>query len=366
MSGRVPDHVAGIVPYEPGLPAAELERNLGIRGLVLLASNENPLGPSPRAIQAMKDVLQGSHRYPDGGGYYLRKGLSEKYRLSMERIILGNGSTEIVELLARAFLGGRNSAVVSDHSFLMYRMAVQAVNGNIVTVPMRDFRNDLPAMARAVTPDTRLVFMANPNNPTGTYNTDTEVRQFLERIPEHCLVVVDEAYREYADAPDYPDSLPFLEGGPEIILLRTFSKVYGLAGIRLGYGLSGKEIISTLERVRSPYNTSAVAQAAGLAALGDRDHLRKSVELNRKEKVFLAGELARRSISTLPTEANFLMVEVPGRTGEEVYRELLSLGILVRPLAPYDLPSWVRVAIGTRRENLLFLAGLDRIDRGRG
>lgn len=357
---KVPGHISRIEPYVPGKPIEEVERELGLKGTVKLASNENPLGPSPLAVRAAREALEGSHRYPDGSGFYLRERLSRIHRLPADQILLGNGSTELVEILARTFLGRDGNAVMADQAFIMYRIAVLAVNGNERVVPLRGMRHDLPAMAARVDASTRLVFIANPNNPTGTYVTHAEMEEFLERVPDDVLVVVDEAYREYVEAGDYPDTVAFLSGGRRLAILRTFSKIHGLAGLRLGFALTTAEVRSAAEKVRSPFNTSSVAQAAGLAALDDAGHVARSREHNSREAAFLQQELGRRGIGYTPTVANFVLVDT-GRDAEEVFAGLLRLGVIVRPMGAYHLPTCVRVTVGTREENLRFLDALGKV-----
>ncbi|HET6373182.1 MAG TPA: histidinol-phosphate transaminase, partial [Candidatus Polarisedimenticolia bacterium] len=241
---RIPDHIARIEPYVPGKPIEEVERDLGLKGSVKLASNENPLGPSPAAVEAVRRAVSNAHRYPDGSGHYLRKRLSEIHGVAPGQIILGNGSTELVEILARTFLGPEGNAVMADQSFIMYRIAVMAVNGNARVVPLKGMTHDLQEMAGAVDPSTRIIFIANPNNPTGTYVSHEALQRFVSAVPEEVLIVLDEAYREYVEAQDYPDSLSLLKQGRRIAILRTFSKIYGLAGLRMGYALTTPEVLA--------------------------------------------------------------------------------------------------------------------------
>lgn len=356
---RIPPNIESIEPYLPGKPIEEVERELGLRDTVKLASNENPLGPSPKAIQAARDALAGSNRYPDGSGYYLRARLGQIHDLPMDQIVLGNGSTELVEILARTFLGADGSAIMADQAFVMYRIAVLAVNGNARLVPLNHMRHDLPAMAAAVDPSTRIVFIANPNNPTGTHVSHREMSDLLAQTPSEGLVVVDEAYREYVEAPDYPDTLSLLKQGARIAILRTFSKIYGLAGLRLGYALTTPDVRRATEKVRSPFNTSSLAQAAALAALDDQEHVARSRQHNSRELRFLQEELGRRGVAFTPSVANFLLVDT-GEDAERVFTEMLRLGVIVRPMRTYSLPTCVRVTVGTHDENLRFLDALSR------
>ncbi|HEY3175705.1 MAG TPA: histidinol-phosphate transaminase [Candidatus Polarisedimenticolia bacterium] len=355
---RVPPNIDRIEPYVPGKPIEEVERELGLTNTIKLASNENPLGPSPRALEAISAAIGGVNRYPDGSGYYLKKRLGRIHQLPIEQVLLGNGSTDLVEILARTFLGADGTAVMADQAFIMYRIAVMAVNGNARVVPLRRMRHDLPAMADRIDSSTRLVFIANPNNPTGTCVTHREMVEFLDRVPEGTLVVVDEAYKEYVLEPDYPDTLSLLKQGRRLAILRTFSKIYGLAGLRLGYAMTTADVAASAEKVRSPFNTSSVAQAAGLAALDDQGHVARSREHNERERGFLQTELSRRGIPFTPSAANFVLVDT-GRDAERVFALMLGAGVIVRPMRSYNLPTCIRVSVGTHEENLLFLSALE-------
>jgi len=357
---KVPDNIARIQPYVPGKPVEEVERELGLPDTVKLASNENPLGPSPRAAEAARRETDGVNRYPDGSGYYLRQRLSLEYGLPMEQIMLGNGSTELVEIFSRTFLDHDGTAVMADQAFIMYKLAVMAVNGNAILTPLKEMRHDLEAIARRIDDRTRLVFIANPNNPTGTYVSGEELTRFMKAIPEDVLVVVDEAYREYVEASDYPDSLSLLKAGHRIAVLRTFSKIHGLAGLRLGYALTTSEVRAAAEKVRSPFNTSSVAQAAGLAALDDQEHVTRSREHNTRELAHLQSALSARGVRFVPSVANFLLVDT-GRDADIVFSEMLREGVIVRPMRAYNLPTCVRVSVGLRQENDRFLEALDRV-----
>ena len=355
---KIPSNIDRIEPYVPGKPISEVEREMGLRDTIKLASNENPLGPSPAALRAAREALDGCNRSPDGSGYYLRMRLARMHDVPADQILLGNGSTELVEILARTFLGQDGNGVMADQAFIMYRIAVMAVNGNATVVPLDGMRHDLPAMAAAVGDRTRLVFIANPNNPTGTHVGHRDLAAFLDSVPPDLLVVVDEAYREYVEAPDYPDTLALLGQGRRLAILRTFSKVYGLAGLRLGYAVTTPEVRAAAEKVRSPFNTSNLAQAAGQAALDDQDHVVRSREHNRRELRFVQDELASRRVPFVPSVANFVLVDT-GRDADEVFMDLLRLGVIVRPMRAYNLPTCLRVTVGTHTENLRFLQALD-------
>jgi len=354
---KVPDNIGRIDPYVPGKPISEVERELGLKDTIKLASNENPLGPSPLALAAGRTALADVHRYPDGSGHYLKERLAREWQIPAGQVMLGNGSTELVEILARTFLGADGRAVMADQAFIMYRIAVMAVNGNATIVPLSGMRHDLPAMAARVDAKTRLVFIANPNNPTGTYVTHEELVAFLDRVPEGVLVVVDEAYKEYVVQTDYPDTLALLKANRRLAILRTFSKIYGLAGLRLGYALTSTGVVEACDKVRSPFNTSSVAQAAGLAALDDVAHVTRSREHNTAELAFLQAELARMDVGFTPSAANFILVDT-GRDADAVFDRMLEQGVIVRPMRAYNLPSCIRVTIGTRQESRLFLSAL--------
>ena len=356
---RIPDHIAALSPYVPGKPVDELERELGIKNSIKLASNENPLGPSPLAVQALgKEVMHGLNRYPDGGAFYLRTALGKHLGVAPECVILGNGSNELLDIAVKTFMQPGDEAVMAWPSFVVYPMAVQAQGCTGVRVPLVDLRHDLQAMADAITDKTRIVFIANPNNPTGTINSAREFDAFMKRVPEGVLVVVDEAYFEYVDAPDYADSMLHFRDGRDILILRTFSKAYGLAGLRIGYGVSRPEVLAAMNRIREPFNTSTPAQAAALAALDDRGHLDKSRKANAEGRAFLAGELKDLGLAPAPTQANFVFIPLgAGRDAGEMYNALLRQGVIVRPMGPEAL----RVTIGTMAENRAFIAALKKI-----
>ncbi len=361
MKPPVPDYVARIRPYVPGKPIEEVERELGLKNSIKLASNENPLGSSPLAMKAVVAALRSAHLYPDGSAFYLKQRLSRIHSLPAEQIIIGNGSTEIVEILARTFLGRDGEGLMADATFIMYYIAVTGLNGRARQVPLTaDLRHDLDAMADAVGESTRIIFLANPNNPTGTYVTRGELDAFMDRVPGDVLVVIDEAYKEYVTAPDYPDGLELLRRGRQVAVLRTFSKIYGLAGLRLGYALTTPEVHDAAERIRSPFNTNSVAQAAALAALDDEAHVTRSREHNSRELTFLAEGLAGLGIAFTPSVANFILVDT-GMDAAEVYQELLRRGIIVRPMGACNLPASIRVTVGTRRENEDFLAAIRQV-----
>ena len=353
--------VDSIVPYVPGRPTEEVERELGLRETVKLASNENPLGPSPRAIEAMRAALSQVNRYPDGGAYYLRQRLSQEVGVPAECLIIGNGSTEIVEMIAKAFLPPDGESLVSEGAFIMYRIASLAAAAVVRTVQMTtDLRHDLPAMAAAVGPKTRLVFIANPNNPTGTRVSTTELDAYFDAVPPTVITVLDEAYREYIEASDYPDGTEALRAGHRVVVLRTFSKIHGLAGLRVGYGVAAPEVVSSLEKVRSPFNSGSVGQVAARAALGDTEHILRSRKENTRELRRVEAALRAGDIEYVPSSTNFVMMR-PGIPGERAFQALLQQGVIVRPLGGYGFGDHLRVSIGTAAENDRFLAALGRI-----
>ena len=349
-----------ITPYVPGKPTQEVERELGLSHIVKLASNENPLGPSPRAVEAMREAALQAHRYPDGGAFYLKQRLSRELDFPAECLIIGNGSTEIVEMLAKALLPPDGESLVSDGAFIMYRIASMAASAPVRAVPMTpDLRHDLAAMVAAVDDQTRLVFIANPNNPTGTRVSREELDAYFDAVPPVVLTVIDEAYREYIDAPDYPDATEALRAGRNVVVLRTFSKIHGLAGARIGYAIAAPAVVAALEKVRSPFNTSILGQAAALAALDDDDHVQRSRAENARELQRVEAALRRRRIEHVPSSANFVLIR-PGPPGAHAFEALLHEGVIVRPMAGYGFPDHLRVSIGTAGENDRFLEALDR------
>lgn len=356
---QLPEYIRTLVPYEPGKPIEEVEREYGIANSIKLASNENPLGPSPKALAAIRAKLDDLNLYPDGDCFYLKSGLAEKLGVAPEQLIFGNGSNEIIELAVRAFLRPGDHAVMARQAFVVYQLIVQAVGGKSVQVPLREYTHDLTAIAAAVTADTKMVFLANPNNPTGTIYRRPEWEQFLAKVPQDVLLIVDEAYFEYVQDPGYPDSLKYQSDSRPMLTLRTFSKLYGLAGLRVGYGVGPREIIAMMQRVRQPFNVNAPAQWAALAALGDGDHVQRSLAVNREGLEFLAGEFKKLGLEFVPSHGNFVLVRV-GK-GQEVFKQLLSQGVIVRPMGGYQFPEHVRVTVGTMDENRKFVGALEKV-----
>ena len=344
------DHILGIAPYEPGKPIEELERELGIHDAIKLASNENPLAPSDRVREAITAALVHLNRYPDGSGYYLRQALAKKHGFTQDQVVLGNGSNELIELLVRAFLRPGDEAIVPHPSFVVYPMIVQAAGGIRVMVMLRDYRIDLEAMARAITPLTKMIFIANPNNPTATIVTAEEVEHFLARVPERTIVVFDEAYVEFAAGRDFPDTLSCVRQGRKVIVLRTFSKASSLAGLRVGYGIADADAIALMNRIRQPFNVNSLAQVAALAALEDEGHILECVRMIEAGRHFLYDEFDSLGIKYVPSRANFILVDV-GRSAADVYQKLLHQGVIVRPMTPFGMETALRVSVGTPEEN---------------
>ena len=350
-----------LVAYEPGKPVEDLARELGIPHgeIIKLASNENPLGPSPKARQAMTDTIERAHFYPDGGGYYLREAIAEQVGLAMANVILGNGSNEIIEFLGHAYLQPGDEVVVAKHSFAVYRLMAQLFGAKVVDVPDPDFIADLDGMLAAITPKTKEVFIANPNNPTGTMVFQDDIDRFMERVPEHVMVVFDEAYYEFLD--EAPDVIKYVKAGRNVVVLRTFSKIQGLANLRIGYGLAAPEIIEVLQKARQPFNANGIAQAGALAGLRDAAHMDETRRVTHEGRGFLQSEFLDMGLEFVPSHANFVLVRVGD--GKKVFDALLRRGIIVRAMGSYGLPEWIRVSVGTMPQNELFVAALRELGR---
>jgi histidinol-phosphate aminotransferase len=358
---RSPSYIRAIAPYLPGKPISELAREMGLQeaSIVKLASNENPLGASPMALAALCAALDEVARYPDGNGFELRIALAKMYGVAAERIVLGNGSNDVLEMAAHAFLAPGASAVYSQHAFAVYPLATQAMGAAGIEVPARDFGHDLDAMARAVRGDTRVVFVANPNNPTGTWLAPDALHAFLRKVPANVLLVLDEAYYEYLDPERCGDSLNWLGQFPNLLISRTFSKAYGLAGLRVGFAFAHPQVADLMNRVRQPFNVSNIAQAAATAALADQDFVHKSRALNAQGMQALTAGFKRLGLSWIPSSANFVSFKVP--KAADVFQRLLRQGVIVRPIASYGMPEHLRVTVGTAAENTRFLAALEAV-----
>ena len=354
--------VQQLSPYVPGKPVDELARELGIdpAHIIKLASNENPMGASPKALQAISHALTELTRYPDGNGFELKQRLSQACGVQPEQVTLGNGSNDILEIVARAYLAPGLNAVFSEHAFAIYPIATQAVGATAHVAKAKDWGHDLPAMLAAIDSNTRVVFIANPNNPTGTWFGPGELAAFLAQVPEDVLVVLDEAYIEYAEGADLPDGLSFLSAHPNLLVSRTFSKAYGLASLRVGYALSSPAVADVLNRVRQPFNVNSLALAAACAALDDVDYVTQSRRLNESGMQQLEDGLRQMGLGWIPSRANFIAVDL-GREAASVYDGLLREGVIVRPIGGYGLPNHLRVSIGLPAENSRFLEALSKV-----
>ncbi|MFK4753865.1 histidinol-phosphate transaminase [Oceanobacter antarcticus] len=356
--------VRGLKPYQPGKPIDELARELGLNeaDIVKLASNENPLGPSPAIIDAIQQQLVELTRYPDGAGFELKAALCERLGVSASQLTLGNGSSDILDFAVRVFVNQGDNVVVSQHAFSIYGLVTRAVGGEVIEVPARNFGHDLDAMAAAINDRTRIVFVTNPNNPTGTYSTRGELEAFLAAVPEQVLVLLDEAYFEYAEVEDYPCGLDYLSQYPNLLVARTFSKAYGLASLRVGYGVSSPVVADLMNRVRPPFNVDSFALAAATAALRDDAYLAKSIAANRQGMVQLVAAFEQLGLSYIPSVANFVTFKLPdGSDDREVNQQLLQLGVIIRPVANYDMPGYIRVSVGTAAENQTFIDALAKV-----
>jgi len=348
--------------YEPGKPITEVARELGFKDageVVKLASNENALGPSPKAVKVMTSAAAGMHRYPDGGAFYLGNALASRLGLDPEMLLFGNGSNELIELLGHVYLGPNRNIVMADHAFVVYRLVAAACGASVLTVPMKNLTHDLDAMVKAITPETSLVFISNPNNPTGTMVGQHEIDRFMDAVPDHVVTCFDEAYIELLANDRQPDTLRYVKAGRAVVVLRTFSKTYGLAGLRIGYGIASEEGIRLLNRVRQPFNVNAMAQEAAIAALEDQAHVDATREMVESGLTYLTTELRAHGIDCVPAVVNFMLVEV----GEwrAIFESLMREGVIVRPMDGYGLPQYVRVTVGTAEENECFVRALKKV-----
>lgn len=356
-------NVLNFQPYIPGKPMEDVKREFKLKEVIKLASNENPLGPSPKAVSAIKKVLNKINIYPDGYCFDLRKKVAKIYNVSENQIIFGSGIDEIIELLGKTFLNPEDEIVVSEHAFIRYKMAGDLMGCKVVELPMKNYKHDLSAMAEAVTEKTKIVFIANPNNPTGTYNTKNEFEQYFSKLStlnSQPLTFIDEAYSEYVEEKDYPSGMEYLKKGLNVLFARTFSKIYGLAGLRIGYGISSEETISYIERIRPPFNVSSIAQVAAAAALDDKTHVKKSREMVLKQKKYLYKELDKIGLEYIPSAANFILINVK-TAGKVIFDKLLRKGIIVRAMEEYGFNNFIRVTIGLPSENKKFLKELKGI-----
>ena len=359
----VADHIANLRPYVPGKPIEEVQRELGLTDVIKLASNENPLGPSPRALEALLLTAAGVALYPEGSAPALRRAVSDTMQMPEDTLVFGNGSDEVLHLLSLSFLEPGDEIVQGDPSFSMYEIYAAQCNAVPIRVPLRNFTHDLEAMADAITPKTRIVYVANPNNPTGTLVRQAEVERFLARVPENVIVVFDEAYDEYVADAEKPDLRPFVRAGRNVMILHTFSKAYGLAGLRVGYGITRPEIAEVLNRVRSPFNVNLPAQAAAVAALADTDHVAQTVALNAAGLRYFYGEFQKMGLYYVPSEGNFVLVDT-GRDSRDVFEQLQQKGVIVRAAYGMGLPEFIRVSTGTQAQNERFIAALKDVMAG--
>lgn len=349
-----------IQPYQPGKPIEEVEREFGVSDIIKLASNENPLGPSPLAIEAMREAVEQVRLYPDNDCYYLRQELAEFVGFGPDEVIVGRGSDEVIHMIGLAVLDPGEQVIMASPQFTLYDFTAYAMDCEAVLVPMRDFVTDLPTMRERVTDRTKLVFIANPNNPTGTMLTRSEMDAFLDGLPDRVVVVLDEAYYEYVDRDDYPRSFDYIRQGRNVIVLRTFSKIYALAGLRIGYGIARRDVIAWLNQVREPFNVSSVAQAAARASLRDPEQVARSQRVNQEGKQYLCGEFDRLGLTYVPTQTNFVLVDI-GVPCRPAFVELLKRGVIVRTGDIFGLPTHVRVTIGRPEENQRFIAALEEV-----
>jgi len=352
--------VKNLQPYLPGKPPEELERELGLKDVIKLASNENPLGPSPQVLSTLHEQLSSISIYPDSGGYSLKQALTCRFNLEANQITLGNGSNDVLELIARAYLQPDDEVIYSEYAFVVYSIVTQACGAKAVVTSARDWGHDLDRMLAAITNRTRMVFIANPNNPTGTWVTKDALSAFLDQVPENVLVVLDEAYIEYVGREDFPNGLQLLQTYSNLIVTRTFSKAYGLAGLRVGYAVSNQQIANVLSRVRQPFNVNRLALIAAEVALESTEHLAESVQINSTGKAFYEREIPKLGLSVIPSLGNFITVGL-NKNAQPIYQAMLEQGVIVRPLVSYDMPQHLRISIGTRAENERCLSVLAKV-----
>jgi histidinol-phosphate aminotransferase len=357
MKIKVPPHIESLVPYPPGKPLEELEREYGITGSIKLASNENPWGPSPKAVEAIAAALSGLHRYPDGSSYYLNHALAANLGVQSDEIVLGNGSNEIIDFLITAFMRPGEEVITSHPSFLMYQKFVQVQGGVNRVVELKEKCHDLDGIVAEINNKTRLIFLDNPNNPTGTYIGSGEFADFLAKVPEGVIVVLDEAYVDFVEPDERIDTFSYLHGDKPVVALRTFSKAYGLAGLRLGFGVMNSEIAGYLHRVRQPFNVNSLAQIGGVAALNDEEHYSMTLSRTKEQRAWLMQEVTRLGCSPMPSHTNFFLVDVGG-SGKKLYEQMLYKGVIIRPMEAYGYPNYIRITIGTSEENQRFIGAL--------
>jgi histidinol-phosphate aminotransferase len=360
MTPQARPNIQGISPYIPGKPIEEVRRELGLKGRIIkLASNENPLGPSPLAIKAIRRALKEVNLYPDDGCFVLSKRLAAHLGVTEDQLIFGNGSVDVIEFIFKTFVAAGGHVVMAQQSFVMGKIAARMADAALTEVPMKNYTHDLEAMAAAVTPQTKVVYIANPNNPSGTMVNADQVKAFMKKVPESCVVVFDEAYSEYIDRPDFPDSLQLMKDWPNAIILHTFSKIYGLAGLRVGYGVGHPGLIAQVRKVRLPFNISLLGQAGCLAALDDAKHLQRSKEMNAEGKEFLYRQFETMGMFYVPSEGNFVLID-PKIDSLQVFNAMQKMGVIVRPVKNYGYDTALRVTVGTMKENKKMLKCLKK------
>lgn len=360
MMKLVPENIEKLIPYVPGKPVEELERELGIKNAVKLASNENPLGPSPRGIEMMKKYIKNLHRYPEGGCYYLAEKLAQKLNVQMGNIVFGNGSNEVLELVGRTFYKTGDEILFSEYAFIVYKLVAQSLGAKFTEVKAKGLCHDLDAFVKAITPKTKIIYLANPNNPTGTMFGKKAFEKFMSKVPSTCLVVLDEAYAEYVTEDDYPSGIAYLKKYKNLIVARTFSKIYGLAGLRVGYAVMDKQLADYMNRVREPFNVNTLGQFAALGALDDEEHVRKTKEVTKKGLDSFYKFFDEIGLDYEKSYGNFVLVKTPNG-GMDFYNALLREGVIVRPVGGYGLPQYVRVSVGTDKENQKFIKAVKKI-----
>ncbi len=360
MKLHVSDNIKNLVPYPPGKPLNELEREYGVTDSIKMASNENSLGPSPKAMEAIAGCLSNLHRYPDGSCYYLAQALAKKLGVDQDELVFGNGSNEVIDFLVRAFISPGDEVVTSHPSFLVYQTMVQAQDGVNIVVPLKDMGHDLDTIATKITPRTRLIFLDNPNNPTGTVFNKAAFDQFLAKVPETVVVVLDEAYVDFVDDDLRLDVRQYIHGSTAVVGLRTFSKAYGIAGLRVGFGIMNSEIASYLHRVRQPFNVNELAQVGALACLEDDEHYQKTMAMTKDGIAWLSSEIEKLGCRVFATQTNFFLVDV-NFDCKDLYERMLHLGVIVRPMAAYGYGTYIRITVGTEAENKRLVGALSQV-----
>lgn len=360
INNKARKEIFTLKPYVPGKPIEEVKRELGLEDIIKIASNENPLGPSPKAMQAVEELIKDIHYYPDANCYNLKQKLAALTGVETEGIVVGNGSDELLMVLAQAFLNPGDEVIYASPTFSEYEFTTRVMGGICVEVPLNNFKHDLKAMLQAITNNTKFIVICNPNNPTGTCLNEQEIADFMSSVPDDILVIFDEAYSEYAQSFDFGSGLKYLPEGRNVIVLHTFSKIYGLAGLRIGYGLTRPEIARAMETVMAPFNVNSLAQVAALAAIDDNEHLEKSKSTNSRGKQYLYREFERMGLNYIETEANFIFVDT-GQDCQEVFRELLKGGVIVRTGDVFNFPTFIRVTVGTGEENQRFIHDLEKV-----